>query len=198
MLEIVLNSRLFDGIDGQVPEREAERPPYHGGSQMHVSRLLLISALGMFLIGMTWPSYRVMSHERAIQEMVLEIKTWREAARRNMEELEQVVSTKPQGYVPVRELEVTAYTPTVRECNAEPLIAASMRKVRLGTVAVSRDLFEQGWVFGKKVYIQGHGIYEINDLMNRRLENSMDVFMWEEKQAREFGRRQLKVALLDI
>jgi 3D (Asp-Asp-Asp) domain-containing protein len=165
---------------------------------MHVSRLLLISAIGMFLVGMAWPSYRVMSHERTLQEMVSEIEAWREAAQRNREALEQVVSTQPQGYSPVRELELTAYTPTVRQCNEEPLIAASMRKVRLGTVAVSRDLFEQGWVFGKKVYIQGHGIFEINDLMNRRFDNSMDVFMWEEKKALEFGRKRLKVALLDI
>ena len=43
-----------------------------------------------------------------------------------------------------------------------------MRKVRQGTIAVSRDLFDQGWVFGRKVRIEGLGIFEINDLMNKR------------------------------
>jgi 3D (Asp-Asp-Asp) domain-containing protein len=176
---------------------------------MRVSKLLLLSAMGMFLTGIAWPSYRVMSHERNLQQVVFEherslqqtlaeISSWLETARVNMESLEQAVSTQPVGYSPVRELEVTAYTPRVEECNEDPLVAASMRRVRLGTVAVSRDLFEQGWVFGKKVYIQGHGIFEINDLMNRRIENGMDIFMWELEQAREFGRQQLRVALLDI
>ena len=165
---------------------------------MHVSKLLLISVLGMWLMGMAWPSYRVMSHERTIQEMSQEMELWRATAQRNVEALEQVVSAQRQDTPRVLELEVTAYTPTVRECNEEPLVAASMRKVRLGTVAVSRDLFEQGWVFGKKVYIQGYGIFEINDLMNRRFESSMDVFMWEQERAREFGRKRLKVALLEI
>jgi 3D (Asp-Asp-Asp) domain-containing protein len=98
----------------------------------------------------------------------------------------------------VMNLEVTAYTPTEMECDDDPLVAASMRKVRLGTVAVSRDLFESGWVFGKKIYITGQGIFEINDLMNKRFSNRIDIFMWERNKALEFGKRQAKVALLNF
>jgi 3D (Asp-Asp-Asp) domain-containing protein len=165
---------------------------------MRVSRSMLISVVTMAFVGLAWPNYRVLSQERAIRQMASDLETWRDTAFRNMEALEKVVSTRPQVHSPVLMLEVTAYTPTVRECNEEPFVAASMRRVKAGTVAVSRDLFEQGWVFGRKVYIQGHGIFEINDLMNSRFSNCVDVFMWDSGKAREFGRQRLKVALLDI
>merc|ERR1711879_739749 len=40
---------------------------------------------------------------------------------------------------PVKTVTVTAYNPTTDQTDSDPLIAASMRKVRLGTIAVSRD-----------------------------------------------------------
>jgi len=98
----------------------------------------------------------------------------------------------------VHEVTLTAYTPTEEECDKDPLIAASMRKVRLGTVAVSRDLFDQGWVFGRKVRIEGHGIFEINDLMNKRFRARIDVFMWDKVKAKKFGKKRVKVALLEF
>lgn len=99
---------------------------------------------------------------------------------------------------PVRTVTVTAYNPTTDQCDSDPLIAASMRKVRSGTIAVSRDLFDQGWVFGRKVRIEGIGIFEINDLMNKRFTQRIDIFMWDETQARQFGKKNIKAALLSI
>jgi len=99
---------------------------------------------------------------------------------------------------PVRTVTVTAYNPTSDQCDDDPLIAASMRKVRAGTIAVSRDLFDQGWVFGRKVRIEGYGIFEINDLMNKRFTKRVDIFMWDEDQAKQFGKKNVKVALLEI
>lgn len=99
---------------------------------------------------------------------------------------------------PVRTVTVTAYNPSTEQCDSDPLIAASMRKVRLGTIAVSRDLFDQGWVFGRKVRIEGLGIFEINDLMNKRFSQRIDIFMWDEGQARQFGKKNVKAALLEI
>lgn len=105
---------------------------------------------------------------------------------------------KAMNMSPVRTVTVTAYNPSTDQCDDDPLIAASMRKVRSGTIAVSRDLFDQGWVFGRKVRIEGLGIFEINDLMNKRYTQRIDIFMWDESQAREFGKKNIKAALLDI
>lgn len=99
---------------------------------------------------------------------------------------------------PVALVTVTAYNAEVSQCDADPDIAASMRKVRPGTIAVSRDLFEKGWVFGRKVRIEGLGIFEINDLMAARHGNSIDIFLGSTQQAHAFGKRRAHAALLSI
>jgi 3D (Asp-Asp-Asp) domain-containing protein len=96
----------------------------------------------------------------------------------------------------VREVTVTAYSPTEEECGPNPQVTASMARPRPGIVAVSRDLFDQGWVFGKKVYVKGHGVFEIADLMSRRYTERMDIFFPDTDKARQFGKKQVTVALL--
>lgn len=96
----------------------------------------------------------------------------------------------------VRELTITAYSPTVAECGPNPTVTASLAKVRPGIVAVSRDLFAQGWVFGKKVYVRGHGIFEIADLMSKKHSQRMDIFIPDTNEAKRFGKKQVTVALL--
>jgi len=119
-----------------------------------------------------------------------------EARKVMIEEARLLQKAKSSAHV--RTLTVTAYNPTTSQCDDDPLIAASMRKVRSGTIAVSRDLFDQGWVFGRKVRIEGLGIFEINDLMNKRFTQRIDIFMWDETKAREFGKKNIKAALLAI
>jgi 3D (Asp-Asp-Asp) domain-containing protein len=96
----------------------------------------------------------------------------------------------------IKELTLTAYSPTVDECGPDPFTTASMVKVRPGIVAVSRDLFDQGWVFGKKVYVKGHGVFEIADLMSKRYTKRMDIFVPDTNEAKRFGKKQVTVALL--
>jgi len=97
----------------------------------------------------------------------------------------------------VKKIVVTAYSPRKAETDSTPYITASMTKVKHGIVAVSRDLFEQGLVFGKKVYIEGYGIYTIEDLMNERFTNRIDIFMFDTRKALKFGKKKLVVALLN-
>lgn len=87
---------------------------------------------------------------------------------------------------------MTAYTKKKGE------ITASGEKVRAGAVAVSRDLFDQGFVFGKKVYIHGLGLYEITDLMHDRHTNKIDLFVGTEKEAKTFGVTEAKISLLEV
>lgn len=96
----------------------------------------------------------------------------------------------------VKNVTVTAYSPRKIETDDDPTVTASMTKVREGIIAVSRDLFENGWTFGKKVYIKGHGVFEIQDLMNERFENRIDVFMWNTKKARKFGKNETIATLM--
>jgi 3D (Asp-Asp-Asp) domain-containing protein len=94
-----------------------------------------------------------------------------------------------------RIVEVTAYTASKAECDADPHITASLQPPRPGTVAVSRDLFNMGWTFGKRVYLIGLGPYIINDVMNQRYQMRVDVFMDHKRAAKEFGVRTTEAIL---
>lgn len=96
-----------------------------------------------------------------------------------------------------RKVIVTAYSPRREETDSTPFTTASNRRVRNGIVAVSRDLFNAGWVFGKKVYIKNYGIFVIDDLMAARKRNQIDIFMDDPRAALEFGRKRLSAHLID-
>ncbi|MBF0481127.1 MAG: 3D domain-containing protein [Desulfovibrionaceae bacterium] len=100
--------------------------------------------------------------------------------------------------IPNRRLTVTAYSPD--ECVADNplLLTASSSRVREGIVAVSQDLFRQGWVFGKKIYIKNQGVFTITDLMSTAKRRSIDIFMNDGQRAVQFGKQQIEVVLLDV
>ena len=91
---------------------------------------------------------------------------------------------------------VTAYSPSQQETDTTPFITASNKKVRHGIIAVSRDLFDKGWVFGRKVYIKTLGVFTIDDLMAKRKRNHIDIFMFNQTDALSFGKRKLDAHLL--
>lgn len=97
-----------------------------------------------------------------------------------------------------RTLTVTAYSARPSETDDTPTITASNKPVRQGIVAVSRDLFDSGWVFGKKVYIKGHGLFTIDDLMARDKRNQLDIFMYDTARAVRFGKQTLQAHLIDL
>ena len=83
-----------------------------------------------------------------------------------------------------RIIRVTGYTACVEECDDDPQMTASMKLVRPGkTVAVSRDLYKQGWTFGKRVWIEGYGEKEITDLMHERFKKKVDLLVASKKVA---------------
>jgi|GEM_PF-5125084 len=96
------------------------------------------------------------------------------------------------------EVTVTAYSPSKTETDSSPYITAFNKKVKPGTIAVSRDLFLAGWTPGRKVYIYQIGVFEIADLMHRRKSNHLDIFFWTRDQAIQFGIKKSRAILLDI
>lgn len=91
--------------------------------------------------------------------------------------------------------EITAYSPTVDQCDNDPLINAMNRKVQVGDIACP------GWLeFGQKVRIADK-IYTCRDRMNKRYRFSkdpayFDIFFWSRQNALNWGRRQLPVEIL--
>jgi 3D (Asp-Asp-Asp) domain-containing protein len=93
------------------------------------------------------------------------------------------------------DLEATAYSLREEECNDDLNNTATMTKPVPGwTVAVSRDL---AWMMGKRVYIAGLGVRKVNDLMNARYENAIDILVPDKDMAMEFGRKTLKVVVIE-
>lgn len=89
---------------------------------------------------------------------------------------------------------VTAYTASVDECNSDPTNTATMSKPVPGyTVAVSRDKLH---LLGRRIWVEGMGVYEVTDLMNSRFENRIDVLMGDKRTAKEFGVQERRVVLL--
>ena len=94
-------------------------------------------------------------------------------------------------------LTITAYTPSPDETDSTPFEAASGLPVHTGTVAVSKDLFDTGWTFGRIIYIiEMDEFFMINDLMHNKWTNKLDILKWDKKEAIEFGIRQFNVYLL--
>jgi 3D (Asp-Asp-Asp) domain-containing protein len=151
---------------------------------------LLLVSLFMFMVGTL---DRITKLNSKLEGELTLVDDKIEYLSKRMLEYESVVD-----FESVKNLTVTAYSPTKDQCDSDPHITASMLPVKEGTIAVSRDLFESGWVFGKTVYIKGLGIFEIRDLMNERYTNRADVFMWKRKAANKFGKKTLTVALLNL
>jgi len=96
-----------------------------------------------------------------------------------------------------RDVTVTAYTARVAECDADPDNTAMMTKPVPGrTVAVPRDLFDDGWTFGRSVYIAGFGVFVIEDLMAARHTEAIDVLVGSVRDARRIGRGSRRAVLI--
>lgn len=93
-------------------------------------------------------------------------------------------------------VDVTAYSPTVGQTDSTPFITASNKYVSEGYIAISRDL-EKYLSFGDKVFIKDIGIFEVQDRMNRRWRKRVDVFFFDTKKARRFGKLQKEMWILE-
>jgi 3D (Asp-Asp-Asp) domain-containing protein len=94
-------------------------------------------------------------------------------------------------------VKVTAYPPTRKHCDDTPLITASGKGVRRGIVALSRDLEEDfDLKFGDLISLEGWGLLEFQDRMNKRWKRRVDVFVWTVKEAVEIGIRESRLYLL--
>ena len=93
-------------------------------------------------------------------------------------------------------VKVSAYT--LRECNHNRGKTASLKRVKEGHIAVSRDLERKhGLKFGDKVYISGLGEFEFQDRTSIRKKNWVDVYMSSHAKARKFGVKRLTMMIAD-
>lgn len=95
-------------------------------------------------------------------------------------------------------VDVTAYSPSPAHTNSEPFTMASGRRAKpteleqLRFVAMSRDLMkEYGLEYGDTIWIG----FTLEDTMNKRIENTVDLFMRNLDLARKFGRQKRQIII---
>ena len=104
----------------------------------------------------------------------------------------------------ITHVKVTCYQPVEAQCDTEPLITADgskidLHKLKKGNVkwcAISRDLL---WLFPKdkpkRVHIEGYGIYEVRDVMNKRFNHRVDILIHPSEKA-NISEENIKMTIL--
>ncbi len=66
-------------------------------------------------------------------------------------------------------------------------------------LAVSQDLLKSGGVrYGDVLCVEGYGCRVINDCMNARMRNSVDLLVFTKAEERRIGTRHLRVYKLEV
>ena len=95
-----------------------------------------------------------------------------------------------------KKVTATAYTARAVECNSEPWVTASGRPSRVGGIAISRDLEALGLTLGDMVVIKGMGLFRIEDRMNKRWKNRIDILHAHLTAAKNFAKQELEIMWL--
>lgn len=115
-----------------------------------------------------------------------EIELQKIAAEREKAPISEVLET--------RIITTTAYSSTVDQCDSSPFIAASGRRVHDGMVAANFLKFDTKIripeIFGDKIFV-------VEDRMNRRFQNRVDIWMETREEALQYGVRNVTIEILE-
>ena len=97
---------------------------------------------------------------------------------------------------------LTTYNAVASQCDGNPLVTADGTKIDLvklskGEInycAVSRDLLRY-FKYGTRIYIDGLGVYEVHDTMNKRYSRYVDVL--QDRKQPNFKKNNIKVYRVD-
>lgn len=112
--------------------------------------------------------------------------------------------SKAQSDNIITHVTLTCYQPVKSQCNDEPLVTADGSKINLYHLknnkikwcAISRDLL---YLFpknkSKRVFIEGYGVYEVKDVMNKRFSHRIDILI-HPKNSKRISIKNVKVKIL--
>jgi 3D (Asp-Asp-Asp) domain-containing protein len=99
----------------------------------------------------------------------------------------------PGGALEVYTMDSTAYSPTVEECDGDPWTTATGMKSGYGVVAVDPHFIP----YHTKMYIEGYGYAIAGDCGSAIQVNRIDVFFYRKEEAFRWGRRKVRVYVLE-
>ena len=104
----------------------------------------------------------------------------------------------------VTHVTLTCYQPIRSQCDDNPLVTSDGSKINLSHLkngkikycAISRDLL---YLFPKdsprKIIIEGYGMYEVKDVMNKRFRHSVDILI-HPKNSLRINKSNVKIKIL--
>jgi 3D (Asp-Asp-Asp) domain-containing protein len=109
--------------------------------------------------------------------------------------LAAIVRPSPEPILDGLPVTITAYTSEVRWTDEEPFVTATGRWVGPGIVALSRDLIRTytpgaPFDYGDRVWIPGLGEFQVEDTLNRRYTQRVDIWVNSGRTARHMGIRR--------
>jgi len=94
-------------------------------------------------------------------------------------------------------LQVTSYRSVPEQTDNSPMITSIGEHVHMGGIAVSQDLLKSGKLhYHDTVYVQGFGYYQVNDTMNVRIHDAVDIWVETKEEERLVGVQHHNVYLL--
>lgn len=108
------------------------------------------------------------------------------------------VTTRAAEPIKVLYMEVSAYSPSVFECDSDPMTTASGKRVRVGGIAADLRVLPFGSLIRIPNYNNGDPCTVI-DTGGAIRGNKLDVFLWSAHEAVHWGRRRnVRVEVLYI
>lgn len=99
----------------------------------------------------------------------------------------------PGGALEVYTMDSTAYSPTVEECDGDPWTTSTGMKSGFGVVAVDPHFIP----YFTKLYVEGYGYAIAGDCGSAISVNRLDVFFYRKEEAFRWGRRKVRVYVLE-
>lgn len=96
----------------------------------------------------------------------------------------------------------TGYSSSIYETDSTPFITASNTRTREGILALSRDLLKRytpgaPFDFGDRVHVPGLGEFIVEDSMNSRWNNRIDIWFPSRLEAVRFGVKEVYLRTID-
>lgn len=91
-------------------------------------------------------------------------------------------------------LRVTSYRPIPSQTDSSPTWTSIGDRTSKAGVAVSQDLLRSGTLkYGDVLYVEGEGFRVVNDCMNERLKQAVDLLVFTHAEEKAVGTRRLHV-----
>ena len=148
----------------------------------------VLSILVAAAIIVVWMLVLLLTPETAVAG---DITNFRTATRQALAipHMDYATTSRSSPVVKVLLMEVSAYSPSVQECDSDPLTTASGKRVYVGGIAADLDVLPFGSIVIIPNYNNGNPCTVI-DTGGAIHGNKLDVFMWSTGDARQWGRRK--------